>query len=73
MTVCRMSRTLIDGAVSRLEFEYLIGTSEGIERRKEVHALGLFTQGQMEGALSDIPLSEKGVASDNPISRHMTL
>ena len=50
LTVCRMSRTLIDGDVSRLEFEYLIGTSEGIERRQEVHELGLFTQGQMEGA-----------------------
>lgn len=51
LTVCRMSRTLIEGNVSRLEFEYLIGTAEeGVERRSEVHELGLFTQGQVEGA-----------------------
>ncbi len=50
VTVCRMSRTLIHGDVSRLEFEYLIGTSGGLERRSEVHELGLFTQQQMEAA-----------------------
>lgn len=50
VTVCRMSRTVVDGPVSRLEFEYLIGTEEGLERRSEVHALGLFTQAQMEAA-----------------------
>lgn len=49
-TVCRMSRTVVDGDISRLEFEYLIGTADGIERRSEVHELGLFTQGQMEAA-----------------------
>jgi hypothetical protein len=49
--VARVARTVIHGAVSRLEFEYLIGTPEGIERRSEVHELGLFTQAQMEGAL----------------------
>ncbi len=48
--VCRMSRTVLDGAVSRLEFEYLIGSAEGMERRSEVHELGLFTQAQMEAA-----------------------
>lgn len=48
--VVRMSRTSIEGAVSRLDFEYLIGTADGIERRSEVHELGLFTQAQMEGA-----------------------
>ncbi len=56
-TVCRMSRTLIDGDVSRLEFEYLIGTSEGIEQRSEVHELGLFTQQQMEDAFTAAGLS----------------
>jgi hypothetical protein len=49
-TVCRMSRTVLDGNVSRLEFEYLIGTADGIERRSEVHELGLFSQAQMEAA-----------------------
>lgn len=50
VTVCRMSRTVVTGSTSRLEFEYLIGTSNGLERRSEVHELGLFTQEQMESA-----------------------
>ena len=57
ITVCRMSRTVIDAAVSRLEFEYLVGTAEGIERRTEVHELGLFTQDQMETAFASAGLS----------------
>ncbi len=52
LAVCRISRTVILDAVSRLEFEYLIGTPDGIERRSEVHELGLFTQGQMESAFA---------------------
>lgn len=50
LSVTRMSRTVVDGSVSRLEFEYLIGTPAGIERRSEVHELGIFTQAQMESA-----------------------
>lgn len=50
--MCRMSRTLIAGAKSRLEFEYLIGRSSGIERRQETHTLSLFTQAQMEAAFA---------------------
>ncbi len=49
-TVCRMSRTVVEGPVSRLEFEYLIGRPTGIERRTETHELGLFTDEEMEGA-----------------------
>lgn len=52
VTVCRMSRTLVDGTTSRLELEYLIGRSSGIERRREVHSLSLFTQPQMEAAFA---------------------
>ena len=55
--ICRMSRTVIDGPVSRLEFEYLIGRPGGIERRSETHELGLFTQGQMEAAFRAAGLS----------------
>ena len=50
LRVCRMSRTVIDGSVSRLEFEYLIGRPSGLERRSETHELGLFTQSEMEHA-----------------------
>lgn len=56
LTVCRMCRTVLQGAESRLEFEYLIGTASGIERRSEVHELGLFTQGQMQEAFSQAGL-----------------
>ena len=49
-SVVRMSRTVIEGAISRLEFEYLIGSSTGLERRSEVHELGLFTPSAMEAA-----------------------
>lgn len=52
LTVCRMSRTVVVGVRSRLEFEYLIGTPAGIERRTEVHELSLFTQRQMERAFA---------------------
>lgn len=55
--VCRMSRTLIEGAVSRLEFEYLIGTPDGIERRSECHSLGLFAREQMESAFAEAGLA----------------
>ena len=57
LSVCRMSRTLVEGDISRLEFEYLIGTPDGIGRRSETHELGLFTQAQMEGAFKAAGLS----------------
>jgi SAM-dependent methyltransferase len=56
VTVARMSRTVIHDAVSRLECEYLIGTASGIERRSEVHELGLFTQTQTESAFREAGL-----------------
>jgi SAM-dependent methyltransferase len=57
LTVTRMSRTVLEGATSRLEFEYLIGTAEGIERRSEVHELALFTEAQMEASFRVAGLS----------------
>lgn len=47
VTVCRMSHLEIDGRISRLRFEYLIGRATGIERASEVHELGLFTTEEM--------------------------
>lgn len=52
----RMSRTVVEGAVTRLEFEYLIGSARGLERLSEVHELGNFTRAQMEGAFVDAGL-----------------
>jgi SAM-dependent methyltransferase len=57
VAVCRMQRTLLDGDVSHLEFEYLIGTGDGFERRAERHTLGLFTRQQMEAAYRNAGLS----------------
>ena len=52
ITVSRVSRTVLIGANSRIEFEYLVGRASGIERLSEVHILSLFTQQQMEAAFS---------------------
>jgi SAM-dependent methyltransferase len=54
--VCRMSRTTIEAEISRLEFEYLIGRRGGLERRSEVHELGLFSRAEMERAFHDAGL-----------------
>lgn len=48
VSICRMSYNEIDGAISRLHFEYLIGREGGIERASEVHELGLFTTDEMQ-------------------------
>ncbi len=49
-SICRMSRALVDGRISIIEFEYLIGSPEGIRRASEVHELGLFTVAEMLSA-----------------------
>jgi len=43
LSVCRMSHIEIEGRLSHLHFEYLIGRPAGIQRASEVHELGLFT------------------------------
>ena len=47
LKVCRMSRTELDGPLTRLHFEYLIGRPGRVERASEVHELGLFTVEEM--------------------------
>jgi ubiquinone/menaquinone biosynthesis C-methylase UbiE len=41
--IVRMSRSAARGKISIVEFEYLIGSSDGIEHYSETHELGLFT------------------------------
>jgi len=48
--IVRMSHSTVEGRVSRLEFHYLIGTSDGIEHRVEYHDLGLFTAAELRRA-----------------------
>lgn len=53
MKICRMSHSGIDGKVSELRFEYVIGEPEGIHRKTEVHKLGLFSVEEMRLCLQD--------------------
>ncbi|HYD50993.1 MAG TPA: class I SAM-dependent methyltransferase [Gemmatimonadaceae bacterium] len=43
VTVARLAHTAVEGRLSRLRFEYLIGRRAGIEHAVELHELGLFT------------------------------
>jgi SAM-dependent methyltransferase len=56
LIVCRMSRTEIDGRLSRLHFEYLICRPDRIDRASEVHELGLFTVDEMLACFRDAGL-----------------
>ncbi len=48
--VCRMAHTSVDGRISRLRMDYLIGRPDGIRHASEVHELGLFTQEEMQAS-----------------------
>jgi ubiquinone/menaquinone biosynthesis C-methylase UbiE len=54
--VTRMSLTEVEGRMSRLRFEYLIGRPSGIEHVSEVHELGLFTTDEMIQCFRDARL-----------------
>jgi len=41
--LCRMSHASVEGRLSRIHFEYLIGEASGIRRADEDHVVGLFT------------------------------
>lgn len=43
LRIVRMSHSGQRGRISLIEFQYLIGTSKGIEHHTEIHELGLFT------------------------------
>ena len=43
LKIVRMSYSGQKGKISTIEFQYLIGTSKGIEHNVEIHELGLFT------------------------------
>ena len=47
LRVARMARMEVEGRLSRIHFEYLIGRPSGIEHATEVHELGLFTTDEM--------------------------
>ncbi len=48
--VCRMAHTQVDGRISRLRMDYLIGRPDGIRHAGELHELGLFTPEEMQAS-----------------------
>ena len=58
LKVSRMSRSEVEGRVSRLDFHYLVGDSAEIRHLREVHELGLFTEAEMMESLRDAGFAE---------------
>ena len=56
LVVVRLSHTRIIDRLSVLQFEYLVGTDQGLERLSEEHELGLFTREEMESAFTEAGL-----------------
>lgn len=56
LTLVRMSHIRVEGRVSTIDFEYLIGRAGGITRASERHDLGLFTREEMRAAFEDAGL-----------------
>jgi SAM-dependent methyltransferase len=50
LALVRMAASRVEGTVSILDFEYLVGRPEGITRAHERHELGLFTEAEMRAA-----------------------
>jgi ubiquinone/menaquinone biosynthesis C-methylase UbiE len=57
LKIVRMSYSGQRGKISILEFQYLVGTSKGIEHSLEIHELGLFTHKEYMDAFKATGLS----------------
>ena len=57
LEVVRMMHSAAEGRMSVLTCDYLIGTAAGVEHRREVHELGMFTQDEMERCFEEAGLS----------------
>ena len=64
--ICRMNVSEQKGALSVLNFHYLVGTSEGVQHHTERHELGLFSIEEMLGAFKKsglkVRFDEKGIS-----------
>ena len=67
--VCRMTHTEIDGSVSRLHFEYLVGSPEGLQRLSERHELGLFSRDDMMDAFRQAGMEHVEMDVTGPTGR----
>jgi SAM-dependent methyltransferase len=47
VAVARMTHNTVEGRLSTLRFDYLIGRASGVEHATELHELGLFTTDEM--------------------------
>jgi SAM-dependent methyltransferase len=47
MKVVRMSRSEVNGRISKVDFHYLVGTLDEIRHFREIHEMGLFTPEEM--------------------------
>ncbi len=56
LKIARMALGHVEGRVSIMEFEYLIGRHGGLTRAAERHELGLFTHEEMRAAMEDAGL-----------------
>lgn len=56
LALARMTRTSVEGTLSILDFEYLVGRPEGITRATERHKMGLFTRAEMLSAFESAGL-----------------
>jgi SAM-dependent methyltransferase len=57
VTISRMSHSVVEGRISRVHFEYLIGRAGGISRASEDHELGLFTTDEMQACFAGAGLA----------------
>ncbi len=57
LKIVRMSYSAQRGKLSLIEFQYLVGTSKGIEHSVEIHELGLFTHQEYMAAFKAVGLT----------------
>ena len=57
LKIARVSYSGQRGKISTIEFQYLIGTSKGIEHHTEIHELGLFTHKEYMDAFNAADLN----------------
>ncbi len=57
LKIARMNVNRVEGTLSYLDFNYMVGTRDGIEYFCETHALGIFTDEEYQQAFLDARLS----------------